>query len=107
MPQIDILKTSHKGEERPSELGCLERRSDTLPGLTIVHNMSLSASEGGDSVSSEEHLEVTIGSITVSHPRSWPLKLMDSPCVSVVKQASSEPYPVYEYAKDAVHCRLL
>lgn len=69
--------------------------------------MSSSASEGDGSVSSKENLEVTIGGITISDPGSGPLKLTNSPCVSVVKQVPAKPYPVCEYTKDAVHCRLL
>jgi hypothetical protein len=101
------IKTCRKGEEKPSELGCLEEKSDTLLSLTIVLHSSSSTSEGGGSVCSEEHLEVTTEGITISDPESWPVKLTDLPCVSVVKQAPAKPYPTYEYAKEAVHFRLL
>jgi hypothetical protein len=72
------IKTSHKGGEQSSELGCLDGSSDKLPSLSIAHNMSSSSSDDGGNAPNEKHSEAKVDNITISDPGSWPPKLMDS-----------------------------
>jgi hypothetical protein len=62
--------------------------------------MSSSSSDDGDYVPNEGHSEARVDDITISDLGSWPLKLTDSLCVSVVKQGPAKPDPVYEYERN-------
>jgi hypothetical protein len=67
--------------------------------------MSLPSFDDGGNVPSEEHSEARVYNTTISDPGSWPPKLTDSLCVSVVKQGPAKPDPMYENSKDAFNLR--
>jgi hypothetical protein len=66
--------------------------------------MSLSSSDHGGNVPNEELSEARVDNISISDPGSWPPKLTDSLCFSIVKQGPAKPDPMYEYPKDVFNC---
>jgi hypothetical protein len=58
--------------------------------------MSSSSTDGGI-VPNEQHLKVKVNNTTISDPESRTPKLTNSLHVSIVKQGTTKPNPIYEY----------